>query len=182
MHYYILKDVCNLSKKNLIILISSIAAGLILLVALGIWLTGVFKSDGGTKNKGGAPTVSVGSVSAEPGKNIKIPVSFTGNPGAMGFLIDFEYDADALEYLSTDKGELLTDCTAAEAGSGKIKLVSVEDKDVQKDGVLAYLNFKIKNGASGKTEIKVICGENAVCNYDEQAISVKTENGSVTVK
>lgn len=68
MHYYILKDVCNLSKKNLIILISSIAAGLILLVALGIWLTGVFKSDGGTKNKGGAPTVSVGSVSAEPGQ------------------------------------------------------------------------------------------------------------------
>ena len=61
MHYYILKDVCNLSKKNLIILISSIAAGLILLVALGIWLTGVFKSDGGTKNKGGAPTVSAGS-------------------------------------------------------------------------------------------------------------------------
>ena len=100
----------------------------------------------------------------------------------MGFLIDFEYDADALEYLSTDKGELLTDCTAAEAGSGKIKLVSVEDKDVQKDGVLAYLNFKIKNGASSKTEIKVICGENAVCNYDEQAISVKTENGTVTVK
>ena len=171
-----------MSKKNLIILISSIAAGLILLVALGIWLTGIFKSDGSTKNKGGAPTVSVGSVSAEPGKNIKIPVSFTGNPGPMGFLIDFEYDADALEYLSTDKGELLTDCTAAEAGSGKIRLVSVEDKDVEKDGVLAYLNFKIKNGTSGKTEIKVICGENAVCNYDEQAISVKTENCTVTVK
>ena len=52
MHYYILKDVCNLSKKNLIILISSIAAGLILLVALGIWLTVVFISVGGTNNKG----------------------------------------------------------------------------------------------------------------------------------
>lgn len=68
----------------------------------------------------------------------------------MGFLIDFEYDANALEYLSTDKGELLTDCTAAEAGSGKIKLVSVEDKDVEKDGVLAYLNFKIKERRFGQ--------------------------------
>lgn len=53
---------------------------------------------------------------------------------------------------------------------------------LKRTAFLAYLNFKIKNGASGKTEIKVICGENAVCNYDEQAISVKTENGTVTVK
>lgn len=171
-----------MSKKNLIIIISSVAAGLILLGALGIWLVHIFKSGNGSAGKGGTPVISVGSVTASPGKTVKIPVNFKNNPGAMGFFIEFEYDANVLEYLSTDKGELLTDCTAAEAGSGKLKLVSVEDGDVKKDGTLAYLNFKIKDGASGKAEIKAICGENSVCNYDEKAISVKTENGTVTVK
>ena len=172
-----------MSKKNLIIIISSVAAGLILLGALGIWLVNIFKT--GNKQSagsGGNAVISVGSVSAGTGKNIRVPVSFTGNPGAMGFFIEFEYDANSLEYLSTDKGELLTDCEVAEAGSGKLKLVSVEDGDVKKDGTLAHLNFKIKDGAAGKSEIKAICGENSVCNYDEKAISVKTENGTVTVK
>ena len=171
-----------MSKKNLIIIISSVAAGLILLGALGIWLAHIFKSGNGSAGKGDTPVISVGSVTASPGKTVKIPVNFKNNPGAMGFFIEFEYDANVLEYLSTDKGELLTDCTAAEAGSGKLKLVSVEDGDVKKDGTLAYLNFKIKDGASGSSEIKAICGENSVCNYDEKAISVKTENGTVTVK
>lgn len=77
---------------------------------------------------------------------------------------------------------MLTDCEVAKAEDGKLKLVSIEDGDVKKDGTLAYLNFKIKDGAAGKSEIKAICGENSVCNYDEKAISVKTENGTVTVK
>ncbi len=172
-----------MSKKNLIIIISSVAAGLVLLGALGVWLVHTFKSgNGSAAGNGGTPIISVGSVTASPGKTVKIPVNFKNNPGAMGFFIEFEYDANVLEYLSTDKGELLTDCTAAEAGSGKLKLVSVEDGDVKKDGTLAYLNFKIKDGASGSSEIKAICGENSVCNYDEKAISVKTENGTVTVK
>ena len=78
-----------MSKKNLIIIISSVAAGLILLGALGIWLVNIFKS--GNKQSagsGGNAVISVGSVSAETGKNIRVPVSFTGNPGAMGFFID----------------------------------------------------------------------------------------------
>lgn len=172
-----------MSKKNLIIIISSVAAGLVLLGALGVWLVHTFKSgNGSAAGNGGTPIISVGSVSAETGKNIKVPVSFKGNPGAMGFFIEFEYNADALEYLSFEKGELLTDCEVAKAEDGKLKLVSVEDGDIKKDGNLAYLSFKVKDGASGSSEIKAICGENSVCNYDEKAISVKTENGTVTVK
>lgn len=172
-----------MSKKNLIIIISSVAAGLVLLGALGVWLVHTFKSgNGSAAGNGGTPVISVGSVTASPGKTVKIPVNFKNNPGAMGFFIEFEYDANVLEYLSTDKGELLTDCEVAKAEDGKLKLVSVEDSDVKKDGTLAYLNFKIKDGASGSSEIKAICGENSVCNYDEKAISVKTENGTVTVK
>lgn len=167
-----------MNKKKLIIIISSAVGGLVLIGALVIGLLSLFKSEG---KSSGEPIISVGSVSAAAGKNIRVPVSFKANPGAMGFLLEFEYDTEALEFISAENGELLTDCETAE-NSGSIRLVSVENEDVTRDGVLAYLNFKIKEGASGKNEIKLICDENSVCNYDEETVAVKTENGTVTVE
>lgn len=167
-----------MNKKKLIIIISAVAAGLVLIGALAAYLVSIFKSGG----NGGDPVISVGSVSAEAGKNIRVPVSFKSNPGAMGFLLEFEYDTEMLEFISAENGELLTDCEATADDSGAVKLISVENEDIKRDGVLAYLNFKVKAEASGKTEIKLICGENSICNYDEEIISVKTENGTVTLK
>ena len=72
-----------MSKKNLIIIISSVAAGLILLGALGIWLVNIFKS--GNKQSagsGGNAVISVGSVSA--GKEHKGSGKLYGQPGRHG--------------------------------------------------------------------------------------------------
>ncbi len=171
------------NKKTIIIITASVLAAVALIAGLTVWLVNVFKSDDKSVSSGksGDAVITVESVSEKAGKNIKIPVKFTGNPGAMGFFLQFEYDTEALEYLSFEKGELLTDCEVSEQ-DGTLKLVSVEDNDITKDGVMVYLNFKIKDNATGRSEIKLICDENSVCNYDEQSVPVKTENGKVTVK
>lgn len=171
------------NKKTIIIITASVLAAVALIAGLTVWLLNVFKSDDKSVSSGksGDAVITVESVSEKAGKNIKIPVKFTGNPGAMGFFLQFEYDTEALEYLSFEKGELLTDCEVSEQ-DGTLKLVSVEDNDITKDGVMVYLNFKIKDNATGRSEIKLICDENSVCNYDEQSVPVKTENGKVTVK
>ena len=171
------------NKKTIIIITASVLAAVALIAGLTVWLVNVFKSDDKSVSSGksGDAVITVESVSEKAGKNIKIPVKFTGNPGAMGFFLQFEYDTEALEYLSFEKGELLTDCEVSEQ-DGTLKLVSVEDNDITKDGVMVYLNFKIKDNATGRSEIKLICDENSVCNYDEQSVQVKTENGKVTVK
>lgn len=171
------------NKKTIIIITASVLAAVALIAGLTVWLVNVFKSDDKSVSSGksGDAVITVESVSEKAGKNIKIPVKFTGNPGAMGFFLQFEYDTEALEYLSFEKGELLTDCEVSEQ-DGTLKLVSVEDNDITKDGVIVYLNFKIKDNATGRSEIKLICDENSVCNYDEQSVPVKTENGKVTVK
>lgn len=170
-------------KKTLIIIIASVIAAVALIAGLTVWLVNVFKSDDKSASSGssGDAVITVESVSATAGKNVRIPVKFTGNPGAMGFFLQFEYDTEALEYLSFEKGELLTDCEVSEK-DGTLKLVSVEDSNITKDGVMVYLSFKIKDNASGTSEIKLICDENSVCNYDEQSVPVKTVNGKVTVK
>ena len=171
------------NKKTIIIITASVLAAVALIAGLTVWLVNVFKSDDKSVSSGksGDAVITVESVSEKVGKNIKIPVKFTGNPGAMGFFLQFEYDTEALEYLNFEKGELLTDCEVSEQ-DGTLKLVSVEDNDITKDGVMVYLNFKIKDNATGMSEIKLICDENSVCNYDEQSVPVKTENGKVTVK
>lgn len=169
-----------MSKKKLTIIITaSVLAALVLIAGLIFWLTGFFKD--GSSSNGGNATITVGAVSGEVGKTVKVPVKLANNPGAMGFLLRFEYDTEALEYINFEKGELLSDCEVSNK-DGVLTLVSVEDNDITDNGVMVYLSFKIKDGASGKSEIKLVCDENSVCNYDEDSILVKAVNGEITVK
>ena len=67
-------------------------------------------------------------------------------------------------------------------GNGSLKLISVEENDVKKDGTLVYLTFKVRDGASGDCEIKLINDENSVCNYNEESIAINAVNGKISVK
>ncbi|MGN0492462.1 MAG: cohesin domain-containing protein [Acutalibacteraceae bacterium] len=169
-----------MSKKKIIAIVAAAVAAIALIAGLGVYLTSVFSSDGGAA-KSDKPTITVGSVSGEVGKTVEVPVKFTGNPGAMGFFLQLEYDSESLEYISFEKGDLLTDCEVS-GGGGNIKLISVEEGDVKKDGTLVKLTFKVREGASGDCELKLICDENSVCNYDEESIAVTAQSGKITVK
>lgn len=169
-----------MSKKKIIAIAAAAAAAIALIAGLAVYLNSVFKSDKG-ETKSAEATITVESVSAKAGKTVKVPVKITGNPGAMGFFLKFEYDAESLEYISFEKGGLLTDCEVANE-NGSIKLISVEENDVKKDGVLVYLTFKVRDGASGSSEIKLICDDNSVCNYNEENIKINAVSGKVTVE
>ena len=168
-----------MSKKKIIVIVAAAVAAIALFAGLGVYLSSVFSSDGDSKS--GKAAITVGSVSGEVGKTVRVPVKISDNPGAMGFFLQFEYDDEALEYISFEKGELLTDCEVSE-GNGNLKLISVEENDVKKDGTLVYLTFKVRDSASGDCEIKLICDENSVCNYNEESIAINAVNGKISVK
>ena len=168
-----------MSKKKIIVIVAAAVAAIALFAGLGVYLRSVFSSDGDSKS--GKTAITVGSVSGEVGKTVRVPVKISDNPGAMGFFLQFEYDDEALEYISFEKGELLTDCEVS-GGNGSLKLISVEENDVKKDGTLVYLTFKVLGGASGNSEIKLICDENSVCNYNEESIAINAVNGNISVK
>ena len=60
-------------------------------------------------------TITVGSVDAEPGTEVTVPVSISNNaasgdpdaPGLTGLTLNFQYDADVLKYKSAVAGEAL---------------------------------------------------------------------------
>lgn len=175
-----------MSRKKIIIITAAAVAAAALITCLAVYLVSVFKPDSDTGGEpdsgtGGKPTLSVGSASGSAGETVRVPVKFTGNPGAMGFLFDINYDDDFLEYISFENGGLLSDCEIS-GGSGSLKLLSIEDSDVTDDGVIAYLTFRIRDEASGELALSLVCGENGICNYNEESIAVKTSDGKITVK
>lgn len=165
-------------KKNQVIILVSVLAGLLVIAGTAFLL---LHKKGGADNPGGTPTISVGTVSAKPGDTVKVPIKYTGNPGTAGVLFEIEYDAGALKYLAADRGDIIPDCEVS-GGDGKLSLIAVANGDTDKDGTLAYLNFKVNEGASGETEIRINMDENAVCNYEEEVIKVTAQNGKIVIE
>lgn len=125
--------------------------------------------------------ISVSSVDAKIGKNVKIPVKISGNPGIMALLIDFTYDAEMLEYVGYEKGKIFSDYEINQK-DGNLRLICIENGDVKGNGELLTLEFKVVAKKAGKTEVGVVLEENSICNYDEELIKATGENGTVKIK
>lgn len=167
-----------MKKKQFIILLAVLAA---LAICAGAVYIMILKAKNVPDKPDSTPTISVGTVSAKPGDKVQVPIEYTGNPGTMGILFEIEYDGKALEYIGSDRGNVISDCEVSGA-DGKLSLIAVANEDTDKDGTLVYLNFNVNENASGETEIKLNLGENAVCNYDEKVISVTARNGKITIE
>ena len=178
-----------MNKKTLIIIISIAVAVALAITGVVVWVTkSLIGSDGnkGTNsgNNGGSKgemTISVDNVTASSGKTVKVPVRMSGNKGFMAVMLQCEYDKEVLEYVTYDKGDFLTDYEV-NASNGVVKFLSLEDGDVDDDGVMVYLEFKVKGKSGASSDIKLVMDEGSICNYDEEILEVKTVNGKVTVK
>lgn len=159
-------------KKRILCLLLAVA------MVCMVGMTGCAKRD---NKKSKNTTITVSSVDAKVGKNVKVPVEISGNPGVMALLIDFTYDNKKLEYVGFDKGNVFSDYEINE-NDGTLRLICVEDKDIKKDGKLLTLEFKVVSKDAGKTEVGVVLEDNSMCNYDEELIKATGKNGTVKIK
>ncbi len=119
-------------------------------------------------------TVSAGAVSGKPGDTVSVPVNVTGNPGFAYLKLNFGYDADALELVNAENGEVSTDSFSR----GTNSLSWDTGEDAVADGLLCTLTFRIKDGAEGEYEIAL--NPVACYNINEDTVTVYAENGTVT--
>ncbi len=173
-----------MKKKNVAILVAAIAVGLAVILAAAAVLVhiskGKNKNNDVVKPASGTAVIAIENVEAEAGKTVRVPITITDNPGFMGMLLQLQYDSDVLEYINIEQNGLFTDCDASDA-NGVVTLVDLENGDITGSGTLVYVNFKVKKGASGTSDLTLNIDENGVCNYEEKVIPCKAQNGVVTI-
>lgn len=93
------------------------------------------------------------------GTAIRIPVSIRNNPGIMGFMLEFEYDADSITPTSVEYGDVLSgglqDNIEGDAEPGNFKVYWAGNENNDSDGVLFYINATVDEAAAGETAIQV---------------------------
>lgn len=141
-------------------------------------------------------TVTVGTlnktVGVKPGEEIVVPVYFTNNTGVTGYVFNYTYDVNTLEFQqqktednngSGDYRCIVNDFTIHDKG-GSINVVTLymSKKDYVGDGVITYLFFKVKEDAKdGFTQINVNYKDGNVCNYDCKKLYPEKVNGGVYI-
>ena len=146
----------------------------------------------------GEVNIKIGSATGEPGGTVKIPVNISGIPseGINNINFSLRFESDNLELVSINPGNILdmNNNISYYNYENIIKFLfsdaTQKDFPLKKDGVLAELNFKVKNDAvSGVYKIQRYeigsassSNKDAVGNENRLiSLTVKIDDGTITV-
>ena len=129
-----------------------------------------------------SPVIAVGSITAEVGDTIRVPINLSGNTGICGATISVSYDKK-LVLTGIDKGEALSGLAMTKPGSFSANPVNIVWDGTDADntnGIIAYLKFANPN-ENGTYSINVSYIEGDIVDGDLTPIEVSIQNGSVTI-
>lgn len=156
--------------------ISSLLAFIILLSSLGLVPT--------VSAVGTATEIKFGEVEGKTGDEVTVPVIISNNPGISTFFFVVEYDADALSFISADKGEVLTGGTFTPVNNSTKGELSLPwytvNGDITEDGVLMDIKFKISESARGNYELTVRYLPQDIANASYNQIDCNVANGKIS--
>lgn len=126
-------------------------------------------------------SVKVGSVTANSGENVTIPVYLSNNTGIAGFTFTVKYQ-DGIKLTEIKAGDLLSS-GIFESNVETGKVTWFDSKNINDDGILLYLTFEI-GSTSGSFAITVELANGALSNFVDENYSVKPvqfEGGTIVV-
>lgn len=124
-------------------------------------------------------------VKGKAGDSVSFNIAYTENPGFNVIRLRLKYDTSALEFLNAEAGDIQN--FTLDESNDKNGLITIlgEAKganNVDTDGILVCLNFKIKDDAkSGFYNITLNCGKEDICNYEEESLEPMVFSPTVTV-
>ena len=135
----------------------------------------------------------VGDAQGKAGDTITVPVSITNNPGIVSLKLSVGYDPAVLELVDATAGDFVV-AEEENVTVGSPSFSGLENPFVinwldalalennTNTGVLANLTFKIKEGATGSTEITLSANANDLFDKDYNNVPFALDGGVVTVK
>ena len=128
------------------------------------------------------PTIGINSVETKAGEEIKMPVYIRSNTGIMCAKITVEYTT-GLKVLKVEKGEIFSAGTFIENTSlnknGTFDVVWSNTKDVNKDGELFIITFKVPDNAKEKYQIELSYDQENTFNSRFQEITLSCGSGVI---
>ena len=131
----------------------------------------------------GAPVITVNDASGQVGDTVEVKIDISGNPGITALQLDVVYSSDDLELVAINDGELFNDSISHSPLSESEPVISwyaKDSSDSDKNGTLAVLSFKIKEGASDSS-VGVVYNSADVFNSKFTDIHFDTADGKVSV-
>lgn len=95
-----------------------------------------------------------------------------------------EYDAEKLEFVSATNGDVFPSGAfmIGDAHEGKVRILYYNGtENLQKNGTVCTLKFKVLKGATGYADVKLDFPENSVVNAKEQAVKFTNKAGRVSI-
>ena len=125
--------------------------------------------------------VEMASVQGCIGTTVRVDVTIRNNPGVVGAELKGTYDAELLEFVGVENGQLLPEMLAViENGGIYISWSEIQDNIVG-DGVIATLIFAIKDTASVGDVAAIEIASFLAHDTQMQDVEFNTADGSVTV-
>ncbi|MBQ8794253.1 MAG: hypothetical protein IJZ63_05895 [Clostridia bacterium] len=164
----------KVKKQHLYICLSVL---LVVVLAIGVIL--IFSGNNEPKNI----SISIGDATALAGDTVKLPFSMDGNSAVWGGQVIINYDASAFEYVSCSNGEVFDFCEDNDnKGQLAIVVTQMDDKNTDKNGLVATLNFKVKATADDGEYKIYFDKETNFSNIEGELKEVSFKSGTVTIK
>lgn len=142
---------------------------------------------GGASVYADSPALRVSSASGSAGDTIEISVAIESNPGIAAFNLQVGFDKSALTPVSIAKGAAISTGDIISnlqdrAGADTVTAFWVNPSDMSNNGILFSVKFKILEGTTGQSPVKVSYSEGDICNQKLETIHPDIINGNVTIK
>ena len=165
-----------MNKTNKRSFTTRICLMLSVVIALSILFTGCGDVKKGTK-------IALEDADGLAGDTIKLPFSISDNCGLWGGQVIINYDSSAIEFESCTNGVVFDMCDYND-NKGQLSLVvtQFDENDTKDNGLIATLNFKIKDIADdGEYKISFDTNTN-FSNIEGELKEISFEDCTITVK
>lgn len=128
--------------------------------------------------------INFGKSYGRAGDEVIVPVTITNNPGIAAFRFRVFYDTDSLEFISVEKGDVLTNGTITNTTDAEEKTMTFlwhAVSNVTGDGTIVLLKFKIKSEEKEEYPLSVAYLAEDLLNEDLQPIPYTVTDGKIVI-
>lgn len=124
--------------------------------------------------------VSVSNTTGNPGDTIFVPIVLSSNPGIADFALTLDFDKSVLKYKGYHAGVPDDYAVYDRAAKGNVALVSLNEKNVSKNGNIVVFEFDVSKKAK-EGSYKFSLSKTQFFDKNGKSVKANTENGSLKI-